>query len=729
MSALLLFADVLLTAAAGAVLAGLVRTRLTLPERVLLAVVSGVLAGSAVTFGLALAGGLDTVTVLAGPAAVVMLGLLLHLRGARLLAPWSDSLVAARRAWRANPAAGRLAVGGAVAAAAVVAVIFARTVFVSDGAIAAGYTTVWADWSQHLSTQASFAVAGNVPPVNPLLSGTPLLYPFLADFQSATLVVLGASPQGALAVPSALLVLTIIGLIVCLGRRLGLGSGGGIVAAVIVFLGGGIGFVGLFGDACTHASAASQCTWSYIVAHPGQGLGVIGGTLRDLPGTVAAQTRAYDGLPSNGGTPPLPDMQWYTPLLAWWLPQRTIVYGFAAALCVLVLVHAALREPGRDWSPFLLAGVLLGLLPLVHIQTLIALVLLLLVIAVRHRRREWLGLAAVAAVIAAPRLVQVALAPHGEVAAGNEYPWFEPGWLANAPHRIDISAGGAVAAVGETLRQLVTPQWWGFWSANLGFVVPLSALLLIAAVLRLVPGGVGRAARRAVAVLPAHVLELLLAGIVVFALCNLIVFQSWDWDNTKLLVYWYLAVALAVGALVTRAARHLWRGLVVAGLVVSMVLTGALVMLRYAPWTPPQDQVGGPYVIADASERALAATVAATTPPDAVFLTFGRPNDPLLAVAGRTGVMGYYGWLWSYGTDFGTRYADVQTLYQGCGGDAGCVRSLLRRYDVSFVEIDDRAQDPGAVTGAVDTAWWASQGLPIVARSDHIVVYDVRGSS
>jgi hypothetical protein len=112
-----------------------------------------------------------------------------------------------------------------------------------------------------------------------------------------------------------------------------------------------------------------------------------------------------------------------------------------------------------------------------------------------------------------------------------------------------------------------------------------------------------------------------------------------------------------------------------------------------------------------------------------VFLTFGRPNDPVLAAAGRIGVMGYGGWLWSYGITFYARYNDVQTMYTGCAaGQAACpVFSLLHRYGISYVEIDNRLNDPGAIDPNVGLTWWAEQGLPVVARTDHITIYDVRG--
>jgi hypothetical protein len=90
--------------------------------------------------------------------------------------------------------------------------------------------------------------------------------------------------------------------------------------------------------------------------------------------------------------------------------------------------------------------------------------------------------------------------------------------------------------------------------------------------------------------------------------------------------------------------------------------------------------------------------------------------------------MGYYGWLWSYGVDFGSRYADVQTMYRGCTTTpASCaIPALLRKYDISYVEIDDRVNDPGAVDASTDLRWWASQGFDVVGSSDHITIYDVR---
>ena len=192
----------------------------------------------------------------------------------------------------------------------------------SLGNLNAGFETVWADWSQHLSTASSFAVAHNLPPQNPLFSGQDLRYPYLPDFQSATLMILGASPAVALALPGVVLAVCIVLLIAALAARLGAGWGAGVLAAAICLVGGGLGFTGILADSCLHHGfSAAQCTWSGLAAHPGDIPAIVAGTLHDLPGLIAAQPRAYDGLLTPSAMQPLPNQQWYTPLFAWWLPQ------------------------------------------------------------------------------------------------------------------------------------------------------------------------------------------------------------------------------------------------------------------------------------------------------------------------------------------------------------------------------------------------------------------------
>lgn len=114
------------------------------------------------------------------------------------------------------------------------------------------------------------------------------------------------------------------------------------------------------------------------------------------------------------------------------------------------------------------------------------------------------------------------------------------------------------------------------------------------------------------------------------------------------------------------------------------------------------------------------------TAPDAVFLTSDRFNDPVTALSGRSVVAGYTGWLWSFGIDYRQRQEDVAAAYMGCDAATSihtcpAVRQVLSRYGISYVEIDTTSQSPPAAKD-----WWARQSLPEIARSDHIVIYDVR---
>jgi hypothetical protein len=717
---------------AGTLTAGSVpRIDLRIEERVLIGVVVTVLVGSVITYLLTLLAALSIATVLGGSALMVVgFGALSGRRRAAVATSWREGWAELMSPDRRRH---RIGLGmTAVVSVLVFSVLFAHTLGTdAAGNLNAGFATVWSDWSQHLTTTSSFAVAHNLPPQNPIFAGQDLRYPFLPDFQSATLMTLGASPAMALAVPGALLAVCIVLLIAALAVRLGAGWGAGVLAAAICLVGGGLGFIGILADACVqHGFSATQCTWSGLVTHPGDIPGIVAGTLHDLPGLVVAQPRAYDGLLTPTALQPLPNQQWYTPLFSWWLPQRSILYGFSGALVVLILVITAARSSRRGYESFALAGLLLGLMPLIHIHTLIAMGIVCAVLATRWRHRGWLITLAVTIVVAAPRMATLLTGPHGSALDANLFPTIEPGWMyLPGADRPLLSVGSLVGGIGGLVRAMLTPQYWSFWVENTGVALPLCVVVAIAVALARLPGRIGAAARRVMSLFPRDLLHVALAFLAVFAVANLVVFQSWDWDNTKLFAYWYLGAALLIATLVVRWWRRWWRGAVAAVVVSTVLLTGILVLVRLLPWTPIADSAGGPYAIATADDVRLAAQVAAATPSNAVFLTESKLNDPVLTLAGRTAVMGYYGWLWSYGTDFGFRVQDVSTMLEGCPSQPRpyCpVFGLLRMYNVDFVEIDDRTSATGVIDTKVDVVWWASQGFAVVARSADITVYDVR---
>jgi len=718
--------------AAGALVAGLVRTPLRLEERAAVAAVAGIVLGAVGALLAALATSLTTASVFAGPLSVALLALV----GARFAGdprrPWEQSFAEARERWRSRalwPMAALM-----VVASIGFSLAFAHALFPGrDGSITAGYSTVWADWSLHATAANSFVAGHNLPPQDPIFSGTPFRYPFVPDFSSSMLLVLGASLRFALEAPDVVLCVAATVLVVSLAHRLAGSFAAGVVAMAVVLLGGGLGFTGLWWDACTAAGYQhAQCSAAHLASHPADTIGVGTVVLRRSISMIADQPRAYDGLLTAARDSPLGSThQWYTPLLAWWLPQRTFVYGFAMVMAVLLLVETGLQRAPPAWSPFCVGGLLVGILPWMHVHSFFVLLMALPVAALLRRRREWLALGGIGFVLALPRVVQLALGGHGSTTGpygDDTFPYLQPGWMWNDDpswSHVHFSFGVIPSLLVQVARVALSPGFWGFWLLNTGVLVPMCMVAVAGVLLWRVPQGWARAAAERVAgVFPRPLLCFCLPLLLVFPVANVVVFQAWNWDNTKLLAYWQLAAALLTGVLVTSWWRARgWRAASATAMLFTILASGGLVMLRLLPWTP-QDHSPGVFTWASAEDQRLAQQVEAVTPPRSVFVTAGSPDDPVLTLAGRSAVLGYNGWLFSYGTDFGTRVSDVATILRGCRGSDPCaVYDLLRRYNVAFVRIGyPEIRQQGA-----DAAWWAEH-FPAVAQDSDTVVYDVRSA-
>jgi hypothetical protein len=409
-----------------------------------------------------------------------------------------------------------------------------------------------------------------------------------------------------------------------------------VIALTLTLLGGGIGFLVFFGDA----------------ARPG------------LINALLHITRSYDRSCPLPNSPPDPscldatlNIQWYNPILSYYLPQRSFVFGAAMVMVVLLLLTppllatpffrwgatlAAIRSSWRRWTlkseavAFMVAGGLTGLLPLFHVHSLVVLGIVTACWALLFPRPAWLGFFSVTLLLAVPRLL---MAVPGDPGAPPEHQY--PRWLIGWMSGTDFA------------------PW--FWLKNTGLFWPLLLTALLSPLaLR------GRA-------------RLLIAPFsLVFLAANLVKFQPWDWDNTKLLVFWYLASGVAVGAVLVRLARaHLLGGIAAAVLWLSLVASGVLSLMQFLP---PQ---GPAYVWFSNEEVQLAAQVRRQTPPRAVFVTGQEPTNPIADLAGRPVLMSYPGWLWSYGINYAQREADIARIYHGGPEAIG----LLHRYHADYILI------------------------------------------
>jgi uncharacterized membrane protein len=323
---------------------------------------------------------------------------------------------------------------------------------------------------------------------------------------------------------------------------------------------------------------------------------------------------------------------------------------------------------GRGWHTFMLAGLVAGLLPLAHLSTLLALALVTPFLFLLFPSWRWV--------------------------------WFFASWVVIAMPQLFLQQGGlrrgATAALRLQVGWVAPPDPWPwFWLKNLGWFLPLLLLALGVRDLLAPP------ARR-----------FLWAFMPLFAIANLAVFQPWDWDNFKFLVYWFLAVSILVAAYLAktwRAHRDPTVRCLIVGAVATMILSGLLVNV--------QQLVGADrWPLATTEEVELADRVRAQTPAHAIFAIGLQNNHPITMLTGRPVVMGYPGWLWTQGIDYARRERDLRAIY----AFAPDAPDLLRRYGVAYLVIGpSERQELHADEGAYRARY------PVIISTEHYEVFKV----
>lgn len=386
-----------------------------------------------------------------------------------------------------------------------------------------------------------------------------------------------------------------------------------------------------------------------------------------LQQVAAGGTQVLGALPQLYTQDSALNLQWLNPVLAWIVPQRDALLGFSLVPAGLAVLWTARGR--RGWGPYLAAGLLTGLLPLANLDAYGTLLCLGVWWAVLERRAAWAAFGVPAIVLGLPQTVWLVLGGAASLR-------LQPGWMSSADgaHQSDVA----------------------FWLLNTGLLVPL---LLLAFCWR----GTLR---------PALWWRLVPIWLW-FLVPNVLVFQPWDWDNTKFFAYWLLIGALPVGLVLQRvwtvvrepgAGRAAVRVLTVA-IVISLVFAGTLDLTRaLQPATTSA-------VFIDQGGVRAAAWVRAHTAPRAVFLAAPDNNQAIPVLAGRTLVAGYQGWTWSYGLPgWATRQQQVQTMLAGGPGTA----QLVRRYGVEYVVIG-----PQEIAIRASPDYWAAHGRLVYDRAGY----------
>lgn len=604
------------------------------------------------------------------------------------------------------------------AAAAILWQAFQRTMIVVPEGIFTGVLNNFGDLPFHLSVTTGFAFGNNYPPEDPTYAGVRFTYPFLTDFVSAIFVRCGADLRQSLFIENFVVGLAFVGLMHRWALEMLRDKLAAIITPVLVLLSGGFGWILL---------------WQQINKKNEDGLI---GALMSLPPsfTVIPETTWRWGnaistllIPQRGFLLGLPLA--VIVFTQWWLSgfadkpaerinqadewqhghsdgeagkrgkrkdrkqkKRNAVSIGQSQLAAASSMSSPARPLSRS-SPSLrrmiAAGIVAGLLPLVHAHSFVVVMIVGGCLAVALYWRAWLAIAVGALPLIyisyfsypmLPRLNQniaaLAFATAGALAAWMLLPsaqrtlwtWFFAVALTAALPQMWWSTHNSAVDASKFFEWQLgwdhgqdNAVW--FWLKNTGLFIPLTVAAIF-----------WRTNKAALA--SRKLLVFLLPFSLCFIIPNVLKMAPWIWDNIKVLFYWWLASAPLVALLLAR----LWRdgGLkraLAASLFACVVLAGALdvaaIVLRSSR-----------YEVFNSEGIKFSELIKQETPPRALIIHAPVHNHPVF-LTGRKSLMGYPGHVWTHGLEFTQRESEIRRVYAGAPDAA----AILKRHGVEYAVV------------------------------------------
>lgn len=522
--------------------------------------------------------------------------------------------------------------------------------------------STYGDLPMHMSFITSIKNAA-FPPDYPFFPGQQLSYPFLVDSLSTSFYMLGCSLQAALILPGTLMMALCFAGVLILAREMTLGKKTVVLAALLFFMNGGLGFLYDFDQAAGHETDGSLT----------------------LVKRIQFILNGYYKTPTNQPDPN--NLRWSNVIADLMIPQRTLLGGWCMVIPCFYLLYTcfdpAKREQLSTTRALVLLGVWGGALPLIHTHSFLALALCslgMLIYDMVHEKQRWpqfgryLLYGCIAAALSLPQLVKFTFSQVFQGAEANSFirPWFN--WVNNP------------SGNGE-LRDFYL---W-FYVKNIG--LPVIALIL------------------AVIERDRHTRRIFSGAAAIILAAELVRFQPNVYDNNKLL---YLAWLLCC-MIVADWCAQMWRRL--KGLRARPVLAAlaAVVVFLSAGLTLWRECVSSyqsfGYLAVEAGEFARD-----HTEEHCVFLSGTQHLNPVSSIAGRSTVCGTDSWLYYHGINTTERKTDIAAFFTSPRENL----DVLAKYDVDYIYVSSYERS----NYDVDEAALADM-FDVVFENDEATIYKV----
>lgn len=557
---------------------------------------------------------------------------------------------------------------------------FDRAMLETSAGIFTGGSQNLGDLPFHLGAIFSFTDGHNFPPQNPSFADARFSYPFVADLLTAFAVKLGSGVRDAMFVQNVAWAFSLFIVLERFVLKLTDDKLAARIAPALLIFSGGLGFVWAFGDYSAQAKGFSD-----FFTH--------------LPKDYTIG----DGF------------RWGNSMVVLFMTQRSLLLGMPLTLIVLTCLWRRFAtehteelnstispSPRLPFSPsIMVAGLLAGLLPLIHLHSLAVLFIVgvFLFILRPERWTTWIAFAVSVAIVAVPELLW---SLSGSASETSKFFAWHFGW-----------------DKGEQNFVL-------FWLYNTGLFIPaLLAGLYLPTILKARKEGepskpATKDRKKSVERKEAERSELDLSGYplimfylafaFLFVVSNVAKLAPWEWDNIKVLIYWFVGSIPFVALLIA----WLWRKesaafkLVAGVLFVVLTASGALDV-----WRVVSGQIN--YKVFDADAVEIASQIKVRTPASSRFVNAPTYNTAIV-LTGRRSLMRYPGHLSSHGIEYSQRESDVKKIYQG-GPES---TTLMQKYDIDYVLVSPEER----ALGNLDEQFFSK--FPVAAEAGQYRVYKIK---
>jgi hypothetical protein len=197
--------------------------------------------------------------------------------------------------------------------------------------------------------------------------------------------------------------------------------------------------------------------------------------------------------------------------------------------------------------------------------------------------------------------------------------------------------------------------------------------------------------------------------IFIFVVSNVVKLAPWEWDNIKVLIYWFVGSI----PLIAYAIAWAWKSgsaakAVAVSVLIALTLAGGLDVWRTAS---AQNKIK----VFDADAIKVAEQIKQKTPPNALFLNAPTYNSAVV-LSGRRSFMRYTGHLSSHGIDYTAREEQVKRIYSG----GGVADMYLRDANIEYVLVSPEERNQ---LQAKDETF---SKYPVVAEAGQYKVFKIK---